>query len=89
MNDNLRADRTTSTDRLFHSPAFVVGFGDVLAGRPFRYPGVAGAERTEKSARLDYERGRQFGVMWRRRPVFGLSAMKRYLQKLRNDGSIT
>lgn len=61
--NNLQANKTTSTEKLFYSPAFIIGFGDRCAGRVFRYPNKAkGPGRGEKSRQLAYERGRQYAA---------------------------
>lgn len=72
---NLTEPRGASTERLFYSPSFVLGFGDARAARPFRYPDRAGPNPHKRSGQIAYERGRQFAILWGDRPVTDLSAM--------------
>jgi hypothetical protein len=39
------------------SPAFVMGFDEVRAGKPFQY------DNARRGAAVEYERGRQFGIV--------------------------
>ena len=78
-----------STDVLFYSPAFVLGFRDQRAGNKFSYPENAkGPNNHYRSAQIAYERGRQFSVLWGRRPVSNLTAMKLELDLLHIRGQI-
>jgi hypothetical protein len=86
---NLRSSRSTSTEKLFYAPAFVIGFGDGRHDRPFRYPDARGPGQTRKSAELAYERGRQFGVLWRDKPMTNLAQMKAALARLHIEKVIT
>ena len=88
---NLTGRKSTSTERLFYSPAFVVGFGDHRAERPFRYPDHArGPGLHLRSAQLAYERGRQFSAwLGPRRDVTNLTALKDSLAAAHRAGDIT
>ncbi|CAA2142762.1 hypothetical protein [Hyphomicrobium sp. ghe19] len=87
---NASRPMSTTTDALFYSPAFVIGFGDGYAGKRFIYPeGKRGPNPHLRSAQLAYERGRQFGVLWRGRSVADLTAMKAALQAFHDERLIT
>lgn len=87
---NILQPRGISTEKLFYSPAFVLGFRDARAGNPFRYPdGAPGPKPHIRSAQLAYERGRQFGALWGSRPVTNLSKMKKALARFHSQRLIT
>jgi hypothetical protein len=76
------------TGRLFHSPAFVIGFADGRSGRPFVYPAARGPNAHLRSGQIAYERGRQFAALWQGRPVADLSEMQRALVRFHAVGAI-
>jgi hypothetical protein len=87
---NIVSPKGATTERLFYSTAFVVGFGDASAGRPFRYPiDARGPNPGLRSAQIAYERGRQFAVLWAGRSVTDLGAMKAALQTYHDERIIT
>lgn len=88
--NNFSRPMATTTDRLFYSQAFVIGFRDGRGGKRFVYPkGASGPNPHLRSAELAYERGRQFAVLWAGRSVADLGAMKAALQAYHNEGLIT
>ncbi len=86
---NLTGRISASTERLFYSPAFVIGFRDGRNDLPFSYPSAKGPNPHLRSAQLAYERGRQFGVLWRGKSVVDLSAMKGALAEMHRQKIIT
>lgn len=86
---NLTGRMSASTERLFYSPAFVIGFGDGRADKPFRYPDAKGPNTHLRSSHLAYERGRQFGVLWRGRSIANLTEMKEALADFHRRQIIT
>ncbi len=88
---NVIGPKGTTTERLFYAPAFIIGFGDHRAERPFRYPERArGPNSHLRSAQLAYERGRQFSAwIGPRRDVMDLASLKASLAAAHRDGIIT
>ena len=86
---NLTAKCSASTDRLFYSPAFVLGFRAGRMGNAFRYPDAKGPNPHLRSAQLAYERGRQFGALWRGKSSTNPTEMKAALEDLHRRRIIT
>jgi len=81
--DNFVATRTIGSDRLFHSRAFILGFGDKAHGRGWRdVEAGMGPSKTLRSAQLAYERGRQFNIIWGSRPF----SVPKMIAKLKDVG---
>lgn len=81
---NITKPRGHGTDALFHSPAFIMGFGDYRAGRAFKYPEARGPHGGRRSSEIAYERGRQFGALWAGKPV-AIKAMLEGLERAHRD----
>lgn len=84
---NLTNPRWHGTDALLQSPAFICGFGDAKAGRPFLYPvKCRGPNNSRRSAEIAYERGRHFAALWHG-PI-DIPAMRKELDRLRSAGLV-